>query len=150
VLEWRAGGQRQANDESIAASFGALAAPGIEAVSHIGNTYTASLYFCLAGILEREARTLAGRRVGLFSYGSGCCAEFFTGTLPSGVESVADAGLRALLTSRTMIDMDEYERLMTSSELGGEPPQAFAGDFVFHGVRNDRREYGRLRESMAA
>jgi hypothetical protein len=70
--------------------------------------------------------------------------------MPSGVESVADAGLRDLLSSRTMIDMAEYERLMTSSELGGEPPSSFTGEFVFHGVRNDRREYGRLRESMAA
>jgi hydroxymethylglutaryl-CoA synthase len=149
-LDWRAAGRREADDESIAASFRTLAAPGIEAVSHIGNTYTASLYFCLAGILEREARMLAGRRIGLFSYGSGCCAEFFTGTMPAGAEAVADAGLRELLASRTMIDMEEYERLMTTSELGGEPPSAFTGEFVFQGVRNDRREYGRLRASMAA
>ena len=149
-LDWQAAGRREADDESIAASFRALAAPGIEAVSHIGNTYTASLYFCLAGILEREARMLAGRRIGLFSYGSGCCAEFFTGTMPNGAEAVADAGLRELLGSRTMIDIEEYERLMTTSELGGEPPSAFTGEFVFQGVRNDRREYGRLRASMAA
>jgi hydroxymethylglutaryl-CoA synthase len=149
-LDWRAAGRGEADDESIAASFRTLAAPGIEAVSHIGNTYTASLYFCLAGILEREARMLAGRRIGLFSYGSGCCAEFFTGTMPTGAEAVADAGLRELLGSRTMIDMEEYERLMTTSELGGEPPSAFTGEFVFQGVRNDRREYGRLRASMAA
>jgi len=154
-VDWRAAGQRLAKaeptlDESIAASFRELAAPGIEAVSHIGNTYTASLYFCLAGILEREARALAGRRIGLFSYGSGCCAEFFTGTVPNGVESVADSGLRELLGSRTMIDMAEYERLMTTGELGGEPPPSFTGEFAFHGIRNDRREYGRLRASLAA
>jgi hydroxymethylglutaryl-CoA synthase len=154
-LDWRAAGSRWAKaeptlDESIAASFRELAATGIEAVSHIGNTYTASLYLCLAGLLEREARALAGRRVGLFSYGSGCCAEFFTGAVPNGIESVADAGLRDLLKARTMIDVAEYERLMTSGEAGGEPPAAFAGEFVFRGVRDDRREYGRLRASMAA
>jgi len=154
-LDWRAAGQRWAKaeptaDDSVAASFRELAATGIEAVSHIGNTYTASLYLCLAGLLEREARALAGRRVGLFSYGSGCCAEFFAGTVPNGVESAADAGLRDLLKARTMIDVAEYERLMTGGEAGGEPPSAFAGEFVFRGVRNDRREYGRLRASMAA
>jgi hydroxymethylglutaryl-CoA synthase len=154
-VDWRAAGQRFAKaeatfDEAIAASFRELAATGIEAVSHIGNTYTASLYLCLAGLLEREARALGGRRIGLFSYGSGCCAEFFTGTVPNGVEAVADAGLRDLLKSRTMIDVGEYERLMTRGETGGEPPPAFAGEFVFQGVRNDRREYGRLRASMAA
>jgi hydroxymethylglutaryl-CoA synthase len=154
-LDWRAAGSRWAKaeptlEESVAASFRDLAASGIEAVSHIGNTYTASLYLCLAGLLEREARALAGRRVGLFSYGSGCCAEFFTGTVPNGVESVADAGLRDLLKSRTMIDVAQYERLTSGSEAGGEPPPAFGGEFVFQGVRNDRRHYGRMRASMAA
>src|SRR4029079_17597827 len=100
-LDWRAAGQRWAKgeptaDDSVAASFRELAATGIEAVSHIGNTYTASLYLCLAGLLEREAREPRWRRAGLFSYGSGCCAEFFTGTVPNGIESAADAGLRDL------------------------------------------------------
>lgn len=154
-LDWRAAGGRFARveasfDDAVAASFREQAAAGIEAVSHVGNTYTASLYLCLAGLLEREGRALGARRLGLFSYGSGCCAEFFTGTVPSGVETVADAGLAKLLRDRTTIDVAQYERLLGTAETGGEPPPAFAGDFVFHGVRQDRRQYGRLRASLAA
>jgi hydroxymethylglutaryl-CoA synthase len=154
-LDWRAAGGRFARvepalDEAVAQSFRESAAVALEAVARIGNTYTASLYLCLAGLLEREARALGGRRIGLFSYGSGCCAEFFTGTVPSGVEAVADAGLGELFRARTMIDVAEYERLVAGGEAGGEPPVGFAGDFVFHGVRNDRRVYGRLRASLAA
>lgn len=34
--------------------------------------------------LTTEARALAGSRVGLFSYGSGCCGEFFSGVVGAG------------------------------------------------------------------
>ena len=147
-LDWRAAPERWRDvaprlEEAAAASFRGLAAPALQAVSRVGNTYTASLYFCLAALLEAEGRTLAGRRLGLFSYGSGCCAEFFTGVVPSGVEAVAEAGVERLLAERRFIDVDAYERLIRAGEAGGEPPADFAGEFVFAGVRDERREYRR-------
>ena len=99
---------------------------------------------------EAEGRKLGGRRIGLFSYGSGCCAEFFTGVIAAGVGAVADTGVRARLARRTLVDVPTYERLLHAAEQGGEPPADFDGDFVFRGVRNDRREYGRVREVLAA
>jgi hypothetical protein len=59
------------------------------------------------------------------------------------VEAVADAGVAALLAGRTFIDVPAYERLVRGGEAGGEPPADFAGEFVFTGVRNQRREYAR-------
>jgi hypothetical protein len=35
-------------------------------------------------------------------------------------------------------------------DAGGEPGPGFAGEFVFHGVREDRREYGRVGSALAA
>jgi hydroxymethylglutaryl-CoA synthase len=147
-LDWRAAPARWREVEGrleaeAAASYRDLAAPGLEAVARIGNTYTASLYLCLAALLEAEGRTLASCRLGLFSYGSGCCAEFFTGLVPRGVETVADAGVAALLAGRTFVDVPAYERLVRGGEAGGEPPPDFTGEFVFTGVRNQRREYAR-------
>jgi hydroxymethylglutaryl-CoA synthase len=130
-------------EEEAAASYRDLAASGLEAVARVGNTYTASLYLCLAALLEAEGRILAGRRLGLFSYGSGCCAEFFTGIVPGAVETVSDAGVAALLAGRTFIDVPAYESLIRGGEAGGEPPADFAGEFVFTGVRDQRREYAR-------
>jgi hydroxymethylglutaryl-CoA synthase len=130
-------------EEEAAASYRELAASGLEAVARVGNTYTASLYLCLAALLEAEGRALAGRRLGLFSYGSGCCAEFFTGIVPGGVGAVSDAGVAALLAARTFIDVGTYEGLIRGGEAGGEPPADFTGEFVFTGVRNQRREYAR-------
>ncbi|HLY37839.1 MAG TPA: hydroxymethylglutaryl-CoA synthase family protein [Candidatus Binatia bacterium] len=145
--DWRAAGRWRDGDPSIeeaaAASYRALAAPGLEAVRRVGNTYTASLYVCLAALLEAEGRGLAGRRLGLFSYGSGCCAEFFTGTVPAQIDVVANAGIAALLAARTFVDVDTYERLVRAGERGGEPPADFTGEFVFSGVRDQRRIYGR-------
>jgi hydroxymethylglutaryl-CoA synthase len=131
------------DDDAAAASYRRQAAPGLAAVARVGNTYTASLYLCLASLLEAEGGALAGERLGLFSYGSGCCAEFFTGRVPEGVEAVADAGVAALFSQRTFIDVAAYEQLVGAGEAGGEPPADFAGEFVFAGVQNQRREYAR-------
>jgi hydroxymethylglutaryl-CoA synthase len=137
-------------DDAFEASYAELVAPGLAGVSQIGNTYTASLYVCLASILENEGRTLAGRRIGLFSYGSGCCAEFFTGTVPAGAASLGPTGVRESLARRTLIDVPTYEQLLREGEQGGTPPQGFTGDFVFRGIRDDRRRYAHVREALAA
>jgi hydroxymethylglutaryl-CoA synthase len=140
----------EVGDDAFEASYAELVAPGLAGVSQIGNTYTASLYVCLASILESEGRTLAGRRIGLFSYGSGCCAEFFTGTVPAGAASLGPTGVRESLARRTLIDVPTYEQLLREGEQGGTPPQGFTGDFVFRGIFDDRRRYAHVREALAA
>lgn len=137
------------DDAAAAASFAEIVAPGLADIARVGNCYTASLYLCLAGLLEREGGRLAGRALGLFSYGSGSCAEFFTGAVPAGVTAVADAGVAALLAARTTIDVERYEQLLRDAETGGEPPADFSGDFVFRGVEQDRRHDGRPRALAA-
>ncbi len=51
-----------------------------------GNCYTASLYISLSSLLENSREDLTGKRLGLFSYGSGCVGTFFSGTICSGYE----------------------------------------------------------------
>jgi hydroxymethylglutaryl-CoA synthase len=138
------------DDATFDASYRELVAPGLAGVSQIGNTYTASLYVCLASLLEDEGRALTGRRIGLFSYGSGCCAEFFTGVIPAAAASLGATGIRETLARRTEIDVPTYEQLLHEGERGGTPPAGFTGDFVFRGVTNDRRAYERVREALAA
>jgi hydroxymethylglutaryl-CoA synthase len=153
-VDWRAARERWAAvegrlDDAVAESYRDLVAPGLVAASRVGNTYTASLYLCLASLIEAESRTLGGRRLGLFSYGSGCCAEFFTGVVPTGVATVADAGVAATLRQRTLVDVEQYERFARAADGGGDTTPGFTGDFVFRGVRQDRREYQHA-ESLAA
>ena len=91
----------------------------------------------------RRGRDSNQRRVGLFSYGSGCCAEFFTGLVPAGVDAVSNAGVGSVLAARTFVDVAAYERLVRGGEGGGRPPSDFTGEFVFAGLDNERRVYER-------
>src|SRR5581483_1880161 len=145
-IDWRAAPGRVVEDldAAAAASFRELVAPGLEAIARVGNCYTASLYFCLAALLEAQGRRLGGRRLGLFSYGSGSCAEFFSGLVPASVAAVSDAGVAASLARRTYVDVAEYERLARAPETGGDPPPGFAGAFIFEGVRGEQRRYARV------
>jgi len=152
-VDWRATRRWSAIEprleELATQSYRAQAAPALAVAARVGNTYAASLWLCLAGLLEKEHQALAGRRLGLFSYGSGCCAEYFTGRVPAQVESVAECGVADALRDRTFIDVPEYERLKRGGESGGDPPADFAGEFFFAGIEHDRRTYAR-RRALAA
>jgi len=60
-------------------SFAQKTDPGMACSRRLGNMYTASLYGCLASLLSTvEPASLSGKRVSLFSFGSGCASSFFT------------------------------------------------------------------------
>lgn len=50
----------------------------------IGNCYTASLYLSIISLLENVATDLAGKVLGLYSYGSGSVGEFFSAQVVAG------------------------------------------------------------------
>ena len=61
------------------ALFDEKVGPAMACSRRLGNTYTASLYGCLASLLSTvEPAELLGKRVSLFAFGSGCAASFFT------------------------------------------------------------------------
>lgn len=115
----------------------------------IGNTYTASMYFGLAATLEREAAALVGKDLAFFSYGSGCCSEFFTGrVLPGAVSEAEGFGLEAMLDARRQVEIEEYERHHAEAGLRGAespevPPADFVGPFFYAGTVDDKRIYQR-------
>ncbi|KAJ9525354.1 hypothetical protein QJQ45_003253 [Haematococcus lacustris] len=53
-------------------------APGAWAQQRVGNAYTASLYIGLARLWEYEGRMLEGKRLLLFSFGSGVMSTLFS------------------------------------------------------------------------
>jgi len=54
----------------------------------IGNSYSASLFIGFCSLLDNLHEDLKGRRISFFSYGSGCVAEFFTGLMQPGYQTV--------------------------------------------------------------
>ena len=134
-------------DESEAdATFSREVATSLLFPAEVGNVYTGSLYLALASLLHHEAAELEGQRIGLFSYGSGCVAEYFAGRVVSGAGSVAARlGLDAPLANRRRCTVAEYESIRAldaeadSRPVG--PHEARAGEVAFAGVDDERRIY---------
>lgn len=123
-------------------SFAKQVEPSLELNARIGNAYTAALYLALTGLLHRQAGALAGERVGLFSYGSGCVGEFFSGVVgPRAAERIAQAGIDQVLAERERVSVEEYERLMGLSPDAPEPVAPAPDAFRLEGIRDHKRAY---------
>ena len=114
-----------------------------------GNTYTASLYEGLTSLLDSCAEDLGGARVGMFSYGSGCMAEFFSGVVVPGYRAHLLAERhRRMLESRIELEYQQYEDIfqLVVPRDGGE--HAFAqyrtGPFRLAGISQHKRIYETL------
>jgi hydroxymethylglutaryl-CoA synthase len=130
------------DDERGPASFRAQVEASLALCARVGYLYTGSLYLGLAGLLDAQAGELARTRIGLFSYGSGCTSEFFSGVVGSrAAERIAAARLSEVIAARERISIAEYERIMALAPVAPpyEPPPA--GGFRFAGVADHRRQY---------
>ena len=75
----------------------------------VGNCYAASLYLSLISMLENAEVDLTDRPVGMFSYGSGAVAEFFSAVVQPGYKDhLMVAHHRKLLEDRVALSYDEY------------------------------------------
>jgi hydroxymethylglutaryl-CoA synthase len=137
------GGTWDATTEQAAlASFKSQVDPSLTLCSRVGNVYTGSLYLGLAGLLQAQAAELAGQRIGLFSYGSGCTSEFFSGVVGKHAAArIAAAKLGELLDAREKISVAEYERIMALPPSAPLESDASGSGFRFVGVTNHRRQY---------
>ncbi|MEM7413435.1 MAG: hydroxymethylglutaryl-CoA synthase [Myxococcota bacterium] len=97
-------------DDVVAASWQRLVAPSLAYCQQMGNLYGGCLYAALAGRIDAEPALAAGDRIGLYSYGSGSCAEFFSGIVGAEARAVVGRhGLANQLADRTPIDFAQYE-----------------------------------------
>lgn len=141
-LDWRLRFEEDPPDEAfLQASFENTVSPYLAGCRAVGNSYTASLYFCLATLLERHGERLRGEQAALFSYGSGCCAEFFNGVVGPGA-GTQETGIERLLATRQSISVEEYEAIRREdADRALVPPDGFQGRFYYAGTENDRRRY---------
>lgn len=85
--------------------------PGVLYNRSTGNCYTASLYQSLCSLLDNVSDDLKGEKVGLFSYGSGCMAEFFTATISSGYkEHLFTEEHQQMFSERKELSYEEYKK----------------------------------------
>jgi hydroxymethylglutaryl-CoA synthase len=133
-------------DKEPDASFDRLVGPSLLLPSLVGNIYTGSMYLALASLLSSSREDLTGKRVGLFSYGSGSCAEFFSAVVtPEAQARVKALGMENLLERRRALSIPEYEAIMAAREkIDDKPAEETAGEgFRYQGTRDPKRIYAR-------
>jgi polyketide biosynthesis 3-hydroxy-3-methylglutaryl-CoA synthase-like enzyme PksG len=102
--------------DQIEKDFERRVMPGITYCQRVGNIMGGTLLLSLASTID-QGEFHEPKRIGCFSYGSGCCSEFFSGVVsPEGHQNQKRFGLKAQLDQRYRLPMDDYERLLRSSD----------------------------------
>jgi len=112
----------------------------------VGNCYAGSMYVGLISLLETSQADLSGKRIGFYSYGSGCVGEFFSGVVVQGYQNHLFADRhKQLLENRLALTYQQYEDIFHYAVPvdGGEHafPQYRTGPFRFSGISQHKREY---------
>lgn len=112
----------------------------------VGNLYTGSLYLSLLSLLANSPTIKSGDRLGLFSYGSGAQAEFFSGILQTNYkDGLVGTDYNDLLARRQSVSVAEYEQFFESHIFDVEKReleyQKDPADFIFTGVTEYKRKY---------
>ncbi|MDO8387769.1 MAG: hydroxymethylglutaryl-CoA synthase family protein [Polaromonas sp.] len=106
---------KRATAADIESDFQARVLPGLRHAQRVGNIMGGSLFMSLASIVDHAADG-APLRVGCFSYGSGCCSEFFSGVVPAGARELQRRfRIGDQLDARHRLSMDEYARVLADS-----------------------------------
>lgn len=119
--------------------------PSLNYTPQFGNSYTASLYMGLLSLLHSD-NDLTGKRIGLYSYGSGAAGEFFTVVPQPGYRKFLRPEIvAAAIAERQELSFDEYRQLHAAHERGSKEnyvnPVVTAAPYRFAGVRDGARYY---------
>jgi len=107
----------RATPPEIEADFTQRVASSLTFGQRVGNTAGASLFLALAGTIEAGDFNEA-KRIGMFSYGSGCCSEFFSGVVTMQAQQRLRAmGIGASLDQRYRLSIPEYELLLRGNDV---------------------------------
>ena len=123
-----------------------------------GGVYGASTFLAFLGLLDYAQHLRPGDRIGIYSYGSGSCAEFYSGTLqPTAWVAARAAGVAHALAARRPLSIAQYEACERSLDQlirarDFTPDAALVPDLwrhhyagrhrlVLHGLQDYRRTY---------
>ena len=94
-------------------------APALVYPTAVGNLCSGSVYLALASVIESAdpAAVAAGARVGLYSYGSGCSSEFFSGLIDGeSARALGELRIAKHLSARVELGFDEYAGLLDENK----------------------------------
>jgi hydroxymethylglutaryl-CoA synthase len=154
--------QGEFGKEKARSSFEEKVLPSLHYPQQIGATYCGSIFLCLFSLVLKAPKLGQGDRVGIYSYGSGSCAEYFSmlvGEKALAIAKQQGSRLDALLAQRKVVDVSAYEQLedTRSAQMQGQdyrldkdPMQDWyernysgSGRLVLEGIDNHLRRYRR-------
>lgn len=147
----------KAAGQEIDEDFAARVKPGLAYCQRVGNIMGATVLLSLASTID-HGQFDRPKRIGSFSYGSGCCSEFYSGVVrKEGQLKLRQMDIARKLDNRSKLTIREYETIL---ELSGSvkfgarnsiiplgdmpvPPSSTQGDkrLVLEEIREFHREY---------
>lgn len=105
----------KAKPQEIEEDFERRVMPGMIYCQRVANIMGATAMLSLASTID-NGNFATPQRVGCFSYGSGCCSEFFSGIVrKDGQDRLRAMNIKKMLDNRYELTMDEYEELLRGS-----------------------------------
>jgi polyketide biosynthesis 3-hydroxy-3-methylglutaryl-CoA synthase-like enzyme PksG len=105
----------KAPPDTIEKDFTRRVAPGLTYCQRVGNIMGGTVLLALASTID-NGELEGARRIGLFAYGSGCCAEFYSGVAVAGAQAaVRRMRIGAHLDARHRLSIEEYEAIVRQS-----------------------------------
>jgi hydroxymethylglutaryl-CoA synthase len=100
----------QVSNKDARANYERKTLPALRYNMRMGATYGASTFIGLIGLLDSDPGVKAGDRLGIFAYGSGSCAQFYSARVLEEARAIAaKVGLQAQLDARRPLTVAEYE-----------------------------------------
>jgi polyketide biosynthesis 3-hydroxy-3-methylglutaryl-CoA synthase-like enzyme PksG len=90
--------------------------PSLKYCVEVGNVYSATLYLALCGLIDSADISDNPKTVGLFSYGSGCSSEFYSGRITkASQDKLRQMQIAKHLQDRYKLSMAEYDQILDIS-----------------------------------
>ncbi|MBN2532035.1 MAG: hydroxymethylglutaryl-CoA synthase family protein [Spirochaetales bacterium] len=98
--------------EQIEHDFQKRVEPSLKYCVLVGNIYSATVYMAVCSLVD-TVELDNYNRIGIFSYGSGCSSEFYSGLIsPRSKEVLRKMKIAEHLGSRYELDFEEYDRII--------------------------------------
>lgn len=105
----------KAKSQDIEQDFNQRVIPGLDYCQRIGNIMGATASLSIASTIVNGEFEVP-KRIGCFSYGSGCCSEFFSGVVgKEGQALLREQSIGDMLDSRHELSMEEYDSILEDS-----------------------------------
>jgi polyketide biosynthesis 3-hydroxy-3-methylglutaryl-CoA synthase-like enzyme PksG len=129
----------------IEEDFNKRVAPGLKFCQRVGNIMGGTVFMSLASTIY-NGNINSTKRVGCFSYGSGCCSEFYSGLVSNrSKEELEPYNIEQRLDGRYSLSPEEYDHLLfTNSELRFGTRNLIVRDDILPQAREVTKKRGEL------